>query len=77
MHTGVFVCVCVFAHCDEPVSSPESSICLCWIVEYFLDVVAVVQLASRDDEPKASAPGLGQNDCQLKLFNQSLTVKKQ
>lgn len=30
------------AYCDEPVSCPESSICLGWIVQYFLYVVAVV-----------------------------------
>lgn len=67
---------CVCAYCDKPVSCPESSICLGWVVQYFLYVVAVVQFASSDGEPKASIPGLGQNHCQLKLFNQSLRGKK-
>lgn len=73
----VCVHVCVCAYSDEPVSCPESSICLGWVVQYFLYVVAVVQLASSDGEPKASTSGLGQNHRQLKLFNQSLTGKKQ
>lgn len=71
------MCACVCAHCDEPVSRPESSICLGWVVKDFLYVVAVVQLASSDGEPKASTPGLGQNHRELKLLHQSLKGKKQ
>ena len=71
------MCVCVYAYCDKPVSRPESSICLGWVVQYLLYVVAIVQLASSDREPKASTPGLGQNHCQLELFNRTLTGDKQ
>lgn len=70
-------CGCFNTYSDEPVSCPQSSIRLGWVVQYFLYVVAVVQLASSDGEPKASTPRLGQNHCQFKLFNQSLTGKKQ
>lgn len=70
------MCLCVCVYRDKPVSCSESSICLGWVVQYFLYVVAVVQLASSDGEPKAPTPGLGQNHCQLKLFNQSLRIMK-
>lgn len=75
LHKCTDVCIC--AYCDEPVSCPESSIWLGWVVQYFLYVVAVVQLASSNGEPKASTPGLCQKHWQFKLFNQSLTDKKQ
>ena len=71
MHVGVP------AHRDEPVSRPEAPICLGWVVQYFPDIVAIVQLASSDGESKASAPELAQNHRELKLFNQSLTGNKQ
>lgn len=64
-------------HCDEAVASPETSICLGWVVEDLLYVVAVIQLAASDGEAEASTPGLGQNNTQLKLLDQSLSDTKE
>lgn len=61
------------AHCDETVAGPETSVRLGWVVQDLLYVVAVVQLAASDGEAEASTPGLGQNDTQLKLLDQSLS----
>lgn len=77
LHTKLVGCVCVCAHCDEPVAGPETSVRLGWVVQDLLDVVAVVQLAASDGEPEASTPGLGQDDTQLKLLDQSLSNKEE
>lgn len=61
---------------DEPVSRPQSSVRLGWVVKDFLYVVAVVQLASGDREPKTSTPGLGQKHRELKFFHQTLPGDK-
>lgn len=78
LHTKLEVrCVCVRAHCDETVAGPETSVRLGWVVQDLLYVVAVVQLAASDGEAEASTPGLGQNDAQLKLLDQSLSNKEE
>lgn len=64
------------AYGDEPVSSTKSSIRPGWVVQNVLYVVAIVQFASCDGEPKASTPRLGQNHSQLKLFNPTLSGRK-
>lgn len=75
LHRKLVGCVC--AHCDETVAGPQTSVCLGWVVQDLLDVVAVVQLAASDGEPEASTPGLGQDDTQLKLLDQSLSNKEE
>lgn len=70
-------CETIFTHSDETVPGPETSICFGWVVQDLLYVVAVVQLAASDGETKASTPGLGQNDTQLKLLDQTLSDTEQ
>lgn len=57
---------------DEPVSRSQPAVCLGGVVEDLLDVVAVVEFAPGDGEAKASTPGLGQKNRELKLFHQTL-----
>lgn len=66
----------MFMYNNEPVSCSKSSICLGWVVQYFLYVVAVVQFAAGDGESKASTSGFSQIHLQFKLFDKSLKIRR-